>query len=169
MITSSSSPTPFPRPVVPTGEPLIFHAGRDNSKELAYQAGVAGDVALLDTSDINVDGKIDISWTDTTCGAHTCFGTVHIISWDPASSSFQNWIDGNATTAHPTVSFKDINDGSGQELLLHGGIIASVGAGPQRSWNETWSSLAGAPYRLTDLMYDPSTCLYHHSRRMRIN
>ncbi|MFZ1240030.1 MAG: LysM peptidoglycan-binding domain-containing protein [Anaerolineae bacterium] len=152
---------PISAAAVPTGDLLIFHAGRD-SKELAYQAGAAGDVALLDTSDINADGKIDISWTDTTCGAHTCFGTVHIISWDPASSSFQNWIDGNATMAYPTVSFKDINDGSGQELLLHGGIIASVGAGPQRSWNETWSSLAGAPYRLTDLMYDPSTCLYHH-------
>ncbi len=150
---------------VPTGDLLIFHAGRD-SKELAYQAGAAGDVALLDfgpkTSDINADGKLDVAWTDTTCGAHTCFGTIHIISWNPATSSYDNWIDGNATMAYPTVTFKDINDGSGQELLLHGGIIASVGAGPQRSWTETWSSIKGAPYKLTDLKYDPSTCLYHH-------
>jgi LysM repeat protein len=150
---------------VPTGDLLIFHAGRD-SKELAYQAGAAGDVALLDfgpkTSDINADGKLDVAWTDTTCGAHTCFGTIHIISWNPATSSYDNWIDGNATMAYPTVTFKDINEGSGQELLLHGGIIASVGAGPQRSWTETWSSIQGAPYKLTDLKYDPSTCLYHH-------
>ena len=150
---------------VPTGDLLIFHSGRD-SKELAYQAGAAGDVALLDfggkTNDINADGKLDVGWTDTTCGAHTCFGTIHIISWDPATSSYQNWIDGNATMAYPTVTFQDINEGSGQELLLHGGIIASVGAGPQRSWVETWSSVKGAPYKLTDLKYDPSNCLYHH-------
>lgn len=152
---------PISAAAVPTGDLLIFFSGRD-SKTLAYQAGAVGNVALLGVSDINADGKTDVAWTDTTCGAHTCFGTVHIISWDPASSSFQNWIDGNATMAYPTVSFKDINDGSGQELLLHGGIIASVGAGPQRSWSETWSSVSGAAYKLTDLKYDPSTCLYHH-------
>ncbi len=146
---------------VPNGELFLYHSGRD-TKELAYQAGAAGAVAILAIEDFNADGLLDVAWTDTTCGAHTCFGAVHIISWQPSASSYQNWVNGNATMAYPTIKFQDVNDGSGKELLLNGGIIASVGAGPQRSWTETWSSVSGAPYQLTDLQYDPSNCLYHH-------
>lgn len=44
---------------------------------------------------------------------------------------------------------------------MHGGVIGSVGAGPQRAWTETYASLKDAPYTLFKQVYDASKCLYH--------
>ncbi len=147
----------------PPGNVLIFHGTADpKAWDLRYVAEASGQIGLLETADVNADRKLDIAWTDTTCGAHTCFTRVQIIAWDAAQDEYVNLIGNNATMATAQVRFADVNAGSGKELIMHGGEIGSAGAGPQRPWTEIWASLDGEPYVLVDRTYDPSPCLYHH-------
>ena len=63
--------------------------------------------------------------------------------------------------ARSTPSRMSCPTGSGEEILVHGGVIESPDAGPQRAWTETYASLNGAPYTLVGQKYDRSACLYH--------
>ncbi len=149
--------TPQSEMTVPPGDLLVLRQAGGWS--VLFRANAAGAVQLLDVGDINQDGQMDIAWTDTTCGAHTCFGTIYVMSW--TGTALQNWLDGTLTVAYPEVKLEDVTDGSGREIVVHGGVIGSVGAGPQRAWTETWASSGGAPYVRVSLVYDPSNCLYH--------
>lgn len=147
----------------PPGTLLVFHGTADPKVwDLRYVQEANGEPGLLATEDLNGDGKLDIAWTDTACGAHTCFARVHIVSWDADEDAYVDLIGDNAIMATPQVRFADVNPGSGKELIMHGGEIGSVGAGPQRAWTETWASIDGKPYVLVDRTYDPSSCIYHH-------
>lgn len=158
IVADASSPA-----ATPPSDLLIFHGTADPKVwDLRYQAGANGALSLVETGDLNADRKPDIAWTDTTCGAHTCFARVRIISWDAAKDAYVDAIGNNATMATPQVRFADVNSGSGKELIMHGGEIGSIGAGPQRAWTEIWASLDGQPYVLVDRTYDPSPCIYHH-------
>lgn len=45
--------------------------------------------------------------------------------------AFRSWINGNTTMASAAVSLEDVMpQGSGQELVLQGGVIGTVAAGP---------------------------------------
>jgi LysM repeat protein len=129
--------------------------------EVIYQSGLAADVALLALDDVNDDGNPDIVWSDTTCGARACFTTVHVSSY--VDGDLRSWVNGSTTMASASVSLEDVMpQGSGQELLIEGGVIGTVAAGPQRPMEATWASLAGGPYVLVQQRYAPSFCLYHH-------
>jgi hypothetical protein len=81
-------------------------------------------------------------------------------SW--TGKAYEDWIAGEPTTASAEFRFEDVApEGSGKEILIHGGVIGSVGAGPQRSWTETYLSSEGGAYNLYKQQYDPSECLYH--------
>jgi hypothetical protein len=148
-----------PQPELPAPSGALFVLRKAEVWTIDFQALTDGQVELLDAADVNQDGQMDLVWTETTCGAHTCFGTVHLISW--TGTAFQNWIDGTLSMAYPEVRLEDTTDGSGQEIIVHGGVIGSVGAGPQRAWTEIWASPEGAPYTRVSQVYDPSNCLYH--------
>ncbi|HSN78642.1 MAG TPA: hypothetical protein VL334_26525, partial [Anaerolineae bacterium] len=129
--------------------------------EVIYQSGLAAEVDLLALNDVNDDGHPDIVWSDTTCGARACFTTVHVSSY--VDGDFRSWVNGSTTMASASVSLEDVMpQGSGQELLIRGGVIGTVAAGPQRPMEATWASLAGGPYVLVQQRYAPSFCLYHH-------
>jgi hypothetical protein len=128
--------------------------------EVLYQTGVAADVVLLAADDINADGHPDIAWSDTTCGAQACFTTVHVSSW--IDGRFRDWIGGSTTMAAAAVQLADVlPEGSGQELVLSGGVIGTSLAGPQRVMTNTWASSAGEAYRLLRHETTASDCLYH--------
>ncbi len=138
---------------------LIYHSSA-NGYKLARQATGSGSVALLTATDLNADGKSDVVWTDTSCGAHTCFTTLYVDSWNGAA--YADWIAGEPTIAAAEYRFQDIEPaGSGHEIIIYGGVIGSVGAGPQRAWTETYVSTNGTPYTLLKQEYDASSCLYH--------
>ena len=139
---------------------LILFNGSEEGFVQAYRARAAGEVALLAVDDVNQDGQMDVVWQDTTCGASTCFDTVYIRSWD--GSAWQDWTVGTITMAYAEVSLEDVDPaGSGQELVLTGGVYGSVGAGPQRSRTEVWGSPDGAPYVQLSQTFGASNCLYH--------
>ncbi len=144
--------------LIPRGMLLVYFGGADGYV-LAGEADGAGQIALLRVDDLNQDGKPDLSYTDTSCGAHTCFSTLFVDSWD--GSSFRDWIEGQPTMAGATYSFQKAGPtGQGQAILAHGGVISSVGAGPQRAWTETYVSPQGGPYKLAGQEFDRSQCLY---------
>jgi LysM repeat protein len=126
-----------------------------------FRAFAGGTVSLVETGDINEDGRPDIVYTDTTCSASTCFDTVHIRSWDGAT--WAKWSEGTIIMASADLTLRDASDeGQGLEIELTGGEYSpeSANAGPQRGRTEIWGSRAGAPYSLLDLTYDESDCLY---------
>lgn len=129
--------------------------------EVVYLSGLAADVELVALGDVNDDGHADIVWSDTTCGARACFTTVHVSSY--VDGDFRTWINGSTTMASAAISLEDVMpQGSGQELIIRGGVIGTVAAGPQRAIEATWASLAGGPYVLVQQSYASSFCLYHH-------
>jgi LysM repeat protein len=141
------------------GALLVFHRGQQGYV-LAHKRAGQGRIELIATEDLNEDGKFDIAYSDRSCGAHTCFGALFVDSWD--GEVYTDWIEDEPTIAEPEYSVKDVTrDGQGKEIIVHGGVIGSVGAGPQRAWTETYISPAGAAYRLLSQVYDPSACLYH--------
>jgi len=142
----------------PHGQLLVYHS-TPTGYTLAHQAEGAGDVKLLKAEDINADGQPDLVYTDTSCGAKTCFSTLFVDSWN--GSSFQDWIKGEPTMAGAEYSLEDtVSGGQGLEILAHGGIINSPGAGPQRAWTETYISPEGGPYESYKKAYDESSLLY---------
>lgn len=76
--------------VVPPGALLVYH--RTGTYELAHQATGEGTVELRAVTDLNADGRREIVWTDTTCGAHTCYSTLFVEQWD--GSRYRDWILG---------------------------------------------------------------------------
>lgn len=126
---------------------------------LSHKVEGAGTLALLRAEDINADGKPDLVYVDSSCGAHTCYSTLFVESWN--GTAFQDWIKGEPTMASAEYSFADtILAGQGKEIIAHGGVINSAGAGPQRAWTETYISPEGGPYELYKKAYDSSSCLY---------
>jgi len=150
---------PAAKPLSEKGQLLVYHQGK-KGYDLAYMIEGVGRIALLEASDINADKKFDLAYSDTSCGAHTCFATLAVISWD--GDEYEDWIADEPTMAGPDYTFKDVTaEGQGEEILVHGGVIGSLGAGPQRAWTETYISPEGGEYELLSREYDPSTCLYH--------
>ena len=139
---------------------LVYHAGAQGGYTLARKAEGAGTLTLLRADDINGDGKVDLIWTDTTCGEQVCFSKLFVESWDGAK--YQPWIAGDPTIAAAEYAFKDLlPEGAGEEILVHGGSIDAPEAGPQRAWTEIYAALNGQPYSLVSQVYDKSPCLYH--------
>jgi hypothetical protein len=140
------------------GKLLVFH-DTTAGYALSHQVEGIGTIKLLKAEDINADTKPDLVYVDTSCGAHTCFSTLFVDSWN--GSSFQDWIKGDPTMAGGEYSFQDsVPGGQGLELLAYGGVINSAGAGPQRAWTETYISPEGGPYESYKKAYDASSCLY---------
>ena len=142
------------------GALAVYHVQPQGGYTLSETIAGKGVITLLAADDINADGKSDLVWTDTTCGVQACFSTLAVASWDGAG--YEAWIAGDPTMAGAEYAFQDIlPEGSGEEILVHGGVIESPDAGPQRAWTETYASLNGAPYTLVGQKYDKSACLYH--------
>lgn len=143
----------------PQGRLFVYHQGPEGYS-LAHQVEGTGRIELLAAADINADKQFDLVYSDSTCGAHTCFATLSVMSWD--GKAYADWIADEPTIAGPEYTIKDITaEGQGDEILVHGGVIGSVGAGPQRAWTETYISPKGAPYELLSRVNDASACLYH--------
>jgi hypothetical protein len=127
---------------------------------LAYRASedlVIMDPSILDVDDINGDGHTELAFTSTSCGAHTCFTAVYIIA--SGAGMYNDLTGGGIEMSYAEIYFSD-SDGDGTpELVMYGGTIGSVGAGPQRARTEVYR-WDGAAYTLSETIYDPSNYLY---------
>lgn len=110
------------------------------------------DPKLLMVADINADGHLEVVIEQVTCGAHTCFTQIIIGQWDG-----QRW---HSLTADPVMqAYTDYtmvdHDGNGLvDIVMHGGMYGSVGAGLQRPHTQVFAWRDGA-YRLIEDTPDP--------------
>jgi hypothetical protein len=142
---------------------------------VAYQAGIGpflvpadnelGNV-IVTIDDINGDGIGEFVYNRPSCGAHTCFARIFIVSGrDGAYTALAPGPSNQDPEGGISMSFADYRiedvDGDGtKEIVLHGGSIGSVGAGPNRERTETWG-WDGTRYILRETALDPPTFLYH--------
>lgn len=110
---------------------------------------------IVAAEDVTGDGNGNVVYTSTFCGAHTCTSEVHVLGdgyadLTPEEGIFMETAD---------VMLEDQNGDGVPEIVLYGGTIGSVGAGPQRTRTEV-HSWNGSTYELTETVYDPSDFLY---------
>ncbi len=140
----------------PEGLLAIFTC-RDGIYEMlaSYAPGEWTNVALVGGEDLTGNGIADVVFADVTCGAHTCWHTLHIWSWE--GSNFQEQVNGSFSLPYPTFT------------LVNGAVIArstgvgSVGAGPQRVFTETWT-WNGSVITRTAEQLGPAEYRYHAFR-----
>jgi len=141
------------------GDVLVVDPDSDDYR-LAYQAtgdSIMLDPALIEVDDLNRDGHTDLAFSSTECGAHTCFTTVHIVT--SGTGMYESLTGDGIEMSYVDPYFSDWDGDGVPELIMHGGTIGSVGAGPQRERTEVYK-WDGAVYVLAETMNDYSNYLY---------
>ncbi len=120
---------------------------------------------IVAAEDITRDGKGDLVYTDTACGAHTCTLYVHVLTgtgdteYIPLTPEGGGFPDERISMTTADVLLED-RDGDGvPEIVLHGGFIDSAGAGPQRTRTEVYG-WDGDAFTLLETTFDPSDLRY---------
>jgi hypothetical protein len=114
---------------------------------------------ILATGDINANGSGALVYQVPSCGAHTCFKAVHVVR-GTASGYVELAPPDGISMEFPDVKVEDTNGDGRKEIVLYGGEIGSVGAGPQRKRTEVWA-WDGAAYTLRSTTFDKPAYLYH--------
>ncbi len=155
VVQGTDAPTGMPQDMV-----LVFLA-LSEKYAVTFRPSVQGRADLLAFRDVNADGRVDLVWKEETCRGSDCFTTVRVYTWKGPKAKFAAFSEGEIGMANVRVWLEDVDPGNGDEIVLHGGIVRAISAGPQRTWTEIWASRGGAPYQLVSRAYDPSDCLYH--------
>ncbi len=121
----------------------------------SYTPGEWANVALVGGEDLNGDDNPELVFADVTCGAHTCWHTLHVWSWDGAA--FREQTAGDPSLPYPTFTLT-------KDAILASSVgVGSVGAGPQRVYTETWS-WNGSVITRTATQLGPAQYRYHAFR-----
>jgi hypothetical protein len=122
---------------------------------LLYQAGYdpSGPATrLLPVVDADGDGRQDVIYTLSTCGAHTCFESLEVLGWQ--ETGFSSLMGGRLDMPYPTYT---VTPG---RIDAESGSIASVGAEPQRGYSEVWE-WNGSVFTVTQQIWAPPVYRYH--------
>ncbi|MHB0876249.1 MAG: hypothetical protein ACYC5O_09420 [Anaerolineae bacterium] len=125
-----------------------------DSETAAYTTGAAG---LIGVDDADGDAVADLSYTTVNCGAHTCFYEISVVSHH--SGSYVNLSPGVSVPYPDLLAVRDEAGDERLEIVVHGGTIGSVGAGPQRTSTMIYA-LENGTYALAEVRYDPSDLRY---------
>ena len=142
------------------GDVLVLDRDVADGYRLAYSAGSHFpllDPTLIEVDDLNSDGHTEIAFSSRSCGAHTCFTTVYIVR--SGTMEYEDLTGGGIEMSYVEPSFTDWDDDGVWELVMHGGTIGSVGAGPQRERTDIYK-WDGVAYVLSETAYDYSNYLY---------
>jgi len=131
-----------------------------SEKEQSYKVIFTSDYASYSSyfvRDVNKDNKLEIVLVADWCGASTCGKNIVAIQFDG-----QEWrnLTPNVGMASDDIQWVD-QDGDGmEEIILHGGLGGSVGAGLQREYTDIYAYRDGK-YHLIKTIGDPSTNIYY--------
>jgi hypothetical protein len=140
--------------VWPTGDLLVFGC-QAGIYALLYQEGYDPDgmfVRLLELVDMDLDGRQDVLYTLSTCGAHTCYETLEVAGW--AGAGFVSLMGGPLDMPFPTYI------ATPGRIEAQSGGIGSVGAEPQRGYTEIWE-WNGSVLTVTQQIWAPPVYRYH--------
>ncbi len=120
-----------------------------------YRPGEWFSLKLIGAQDLTADGVADLVFSEVTCGAHTCWDTLHVWSWNGA-----DFVEQMGTEfMSPYATFYLIKD----QIAVSSYGIGSVGAGPQRPLTTTlaWN---GQAVTVTATAVGPAAYRYHAFR-----
>jgi hypothetical protein len=116
--------------------------------DLAYVSppgDLTGLPSIVSTSDLNDDGVPELLISVNSCGAHTCFLDLRVLSY--SRGEFRNLLQGRSDDLpNPTIDLRGPAADGYWSLAVTGTGISSAGAGPYRERTRvwTWDSEAGA-------------------------
>jgi hypothetical protein len=141
-----ADPALLQTPTPPMSLYLYECAGPGSGFELAhtYFGGSLGsgpdsalEVHALD--DLTGESRDIVVFSTVYCGAHTCWYGIQGLQVDPATGEFVPLFAETIEVPYPIVLIEDI-DGSGPaEIVIDTGAIGSAGAGPQRTYRDTYT------------------------------
>ena len=142
-------------PSEPIAAKIAVFDETSNGYQVSYQySGNDTPIAFLGAWDLNGDGSGDLAFAEITCGAHTCPWRVHVVTGSGSTYRELTPQEG-LTLATANVRIEDTDGNGTQEVIMHGGIIESVGAGPQRAQTDVYS-WDGTTYSLVSSVEDPA-------------
>lgn len=119
-----------PDQVMPEGLLVVFSCQSGAVVQIyRYEAGEGNGLELITTEDLTEDGVADLVFSQYTCGAHTCWHTPNVWSWQ--DHDFVNRMGGPFQYPYPIYSLEDA------QLVVSSAGQGSVGAGPQRMTTTT--------------------------------
>jgi hypothetical protein len=110
----------------PPTSALIIYQDTDKTTRIlkSYVTEDWWGLELVGTSDLTRNGNTDLIFSDVTCGAHTCWHTLHVWTW--TGTDFKDSV--GTELSFPFPDYRLEND----QLLVSSAGVGSVGAGPQR-------------------------------------
>lgn len=114
---------------------------------------------LMFAGDLIGDGGGAVAWTSVECGAHTCVTTAHAVRGTGATYETVAPAEDIRMDTATSVSVADA-PGGGKLIVLTGGTIRSVGAGPPRDRTDTWA-WDGSAFKLASSVPAKPVFLYH--------
>jgi hypothetical protein len=144
---------PLAEQIVPRVNLVIFTCQVGGIAQLyRYEPAEWSGLELIAIEDMTADGVADLVFSDFSCGAHTCFHTPVVWSWE--GGDFVNRIEDALQFPYPDFHLED----GALTVVSHG--IGSVGAGPQRPVTTTlaWT---GELVGITEETTAPPTYRYH--------
>lgn len=123
----------------PEGAVFVYRC-RQERFELVYtdlSTPERGAPQVEQVADATLDGADDLLVTQEACGAHTCFVHVQLLSW--TDGTLVNRFEGATDDLPgPTVEL-ETSTGAPANIIVTGSGYNSVGAGPYRRLERTWS------------------------------
>jgi hypothetical protein len=126
---------PEPEFMMPSGT-LIIYQCQVSHYNIVYQSTITEEVnvpIIYSTEDLNSDMQNDVLVGFQSCGAHTCFERLELLSWQ--GTTMEN-IMGGSSSDIPTPSIEVIPDENEIKVTAQG--IGSAGAGPFRRFTRSW-------------------------------
>ncbi|MFN0096827.1 MAG: hypothetical protein ACKVVT_18875 [Dehalococcoidia bacterium] len=112
---------------------------------------------FVSVADRNGDGRPDILYLTTVCGATNCASQTEIQSWD--GTAWRDLVVPGAALDN-VDSAKVAGSGTASAITVHTGALTSAGAGPTRPATVTFTYQEGA-YRATNIAPDAPVFLIH--------
>ena len=106
---------------------------------LAYGGGQ--DFFVMTVVDVTGDGRRDITYGETACGANTCTTIVRVLVRD--GDGYRNAAVDIAVPTATSFGFDDVTGDGVADLTIEGGTFGSIGAGPARPFQFVYSAVGG--------------------------
>jgi hypothetical protein len=132
--------TPSETSIVATGDLYVFVC-TGQAYALAYTSAPSPEVGapeIIDARDMNADGAADLLLARESCGAHTCFDQIELLSWQ--QNAMVNVLQGESDDLpYPSIRVVGPDPNGRFQVAVSGTGIGSAGAGPYRGVTRTWS------------------------------
>jgi len=130
---------PNPQTVPPPGALLVFICLGDQYTLTHIE--LSGDFLaaprILQLQDMNADGTSELIFSSSTCGAHTCFESAQILTWNGVNFS-PSLSGATDDLPFPNLQVTDYDLDGIYNLEMTSSGFGSVGAGPQRPLTRIW-------------------------------